>query len=698
MSEISFQYPIWFIGFCILLGLVYATMLYFRSRKFTEAPQWLVSLLFILRFLTVTALSLLLLAPFITSIRTDIKEPIVVIMEDASSSITNSPEYSGKIYDNNSLDQLAENLNEKFDVRRYQFGDRVIEGKIDSFWSKSTDLSVALSYIEDNYADQNLGAVVMATDGVFNLGTNPIYNNYKFNSAFYSVALGDTTPRRDLLVKNVFANNIAYLGDKFSIQVDIMANELAGRRTTLSVSKIINGQSQKLWDKSVTIRDNDFFETLVTDLDASSAGLNHFRVAVTSIDGENITANNSRDFYVEVLDARQKILILGRAPHPDLAAVKSMIDENKNYEAEIKLASESINVRDYNLLIFHDLPSRRFPLDELITSMNTQRLPRIFVLGGMTDLSSFNNVQDAVNIAGNSDQTNEVTGVINSSFSQYDLDYMAGQSFKRYPPLLSRFGSIKAVTSAKVLMYQRIKKVDTEYPLIAFHDAAGIKTGVLAGEGIWKWKLFDFLQNGNSDLVTESFNKMVQFVSIKEDKRKFRVTVSKTSYDEQERIFFEGQLYNNAYEQVNDPDVPVVIKSENGDEFPFTMSRKGNYYILNAGSLNPGNYSFSASTTFSAKKYNAYGKFSIKNAQLEGFDLVARHSILHSLSDKYGGKVFSANKLTQLESDITGNTSLKPVSYASTETRSLLDKKWIFFLLLSLLSFEWILRRYFGSY
>jgi hypothetical protein len=87
IDEISFQYPSWYITFCLLLGLVYALALYFKDNKFTESPTWSRWIMGTLRFLSVSGIAILLLSPLIRSITEDVKQPIVVLAEDGSQSI-----------------------------------------------------------------------------------------------------------------------------------------------------------------------------------------------------------------------------------------------------------------------------------------------------------------------------------------------------------------------------------------------------------------------------------------------------------------------------------------------------------------------------------------------------------------------------------------------------------------------------------
>ena len=49
------------------------------------------------------------------------------------------------------------------------------------------------------------------------------------------------------------------------------------------------------------------------------------------LSGEFSNRNNRQDVYVEVIDGKEKILLLALAPHPDVKALKSIIEKNENY-------------------------------------------------------------------------------------------------------------------------------------------------------------------------------------------------------------------------------------------------------------------------------------------------------------------------------------------------------------------------------
>jgi hypothetical protein len=193
-------------------------------------------------------------------------------------------------------------------------------------------------------------------------------------------------------------------------------------------------------------------------------------------------------------------------------------------------------------------------------------------------------------------------------------------------------------------------------------------------------------------------NKSIQFLSTKEDKRRFRVSTSKNLYKENEQISFDGQLYNDNYEMINEPDVFLIIINQEGKEFKYTYSRSNNFYTINIGMLPAGKYRYIANTNYGGQAMEQKGSFSVQNIQLELYDLSARHDLLKALSDKYGGELMPAGSGPTIAEKVLLNSKIKPIVYQSTETKSIINFKWLLGLILFLLSFEWFLRRYMGSY
>ena len=556
--------------------------------------------------------------------------------------------------------------------------------------------------VYDLYGGQNLGAVLVATDGIYNEGSNPAYASAARQLAdvpFYTIALGDTTPRKDLLIKRVFNNKIAYLGDKFSMQIDVAATNCAGSQTVLTVSKVEGDQIRQIHKKAIDINKNNFFSTQEVILEADKPGVAQYLVRVTQVNGEASRVNNRKEVFIDVLDARQKILLLANSPHPDLSALKQTLELNKNYLVDKAMITDpGLDVGQFDFVILHNLPSFSANLDAVIKKLDDKKIPRLFIAGLQTNYSSLTRLQNLINMNSDGQQSDDVQGTVEPGFSAFNIDPNTAEELPRFNPLNAAFGTFSATGQAQVILWKRIGKIDTKQPLLVVGETNGIKTGVFMAEGLWKWRLFDYLQHKNHEIFEEVFGKTVQFLSLKEDKRKFRVTLDQNIFNENEQITFGAELYNDNYELTNEPDVSIVIRNSSGTDYPYVFNKIGKAYTLNAGILPVGNYTFRASTTFNGKALEYNGKFSVRPIQLELFETVANHAVLRQLSDQFGGEMLYPADLNQIPEKIEARGTVKPVVYESAKTSPVINYKWIFLLLALLLAIEWFLRRYFGAY
>ena len=699
MESLSFQYPTYYLIFCALLGLAYALTLYYKDQTFKESSKKWNTILGVLRFLAVTLLSILLLSPLLKSLLTETKKPVVVVAQDLSESVAAEMDEPARAEYQANMQAMTDALSDKFEVVQYGFGSEVRQGIDYQFEDKVSNLSKMLTEVYDMYSNQNLGAVVLATDGIYNEGSNPIYTSSKLSAPIYTIALGDTIPKKDLVLKRVFHNNIAYLGDKFSIQVDVVAKNCVDNATTLTVAKIENGATRNLSNTPITINKNDFFTTQEIILDADRAGVQRYRIGVNTINGEVTTVNNVKDIFVDVLDARQKILLLANSPHPDIAALKRTLEKNKNYQVSTGFATDSnLKVGDFDFVVLHQLPSTNNDISAILNTLNSKKIPRLFIVGTQTNLSRFNTVQPVMTIQGDGRNTNDVQATFASDFSLFKIDDDLKQNLPKFAPLLAPFGEFKTEGNAQTLLYQKIGKIETKYPLFVLGEENDTKISVLAGEGLWRWRLFDYLQNQNHDIFGELIGKSFQYATLKEDKRRFRIAMNKNIFNENEPIVFDAELYNESYELINEPDVSMVIKNSEGREFPFTFDRNTSSYTLSAGIFPVGSYSFRGTTFYNGQNLEYNGQFSVQPVQLELYETTADHGMLRLLSKQFGGDLYYPGEISQLGQAILTKDSIKPVIYQTTKTRSVINLKWIFFLLLSLLSLEWFLRRYHGAY
>ena len=444
---------------------------------------------------------------------------------------------------------------------------------------------------------------------------------------------------------------------------------------------------------------NDFFVTKEVQIEADQAGVVQYLVAVAKLPGEASTVNNSREVLIDVLDARQKILLLANSPHPDLTALRQTLEANKNYQVSIAFPNDpGLDVGKFDFVVLHNLPSATNEISGIMNTLNDKRIPRFFIAGMQTNFSALSKVEALVNVQSDGKQSDQVQGKVSPQFAAFSLAPNVLEELPRFNPVTSPFGNFSATPQAQVLLYKRIGKVDTDQPLLAVGETNGVKTGVFLGEGFWEWRLFDYLQHQNHEIFDELVGKTVQYLSVKEDKRKFRVNIDKSIFNENEAVTFGAELYDDNYQLTNESDVAMSIRNGAGQEFTYTFNKLGKAYALNAGILPVGNYTYKATTNFNGQTLAYEGRFRVQAIQLELFETAANHGVLRQLSDKFGGEMVMPADMASIADKIKNKENVKPVIYQSIRTNPLINLKWIFALLAGLLAIEWFLRRYFGAY
>ena len=701
MQNLNWQYPSWYLIFCLLLGVAAAVLLYRRDATFSDQAPILRYLMAFLRGLVVTVLSCLLLSPLLKLLQTRTELPIVVIAQDQSTSIRSAFSPKDSVAYVKALDDLSAKLAKKFVVHKLGFGEEVVPVDQWKFDDQASDLGELMTYLKDQYRGQNVGAVIVATDGAVNRGRNPLYVPYEEKAPLSVIALGDTIRKTDLQIRDVFNNSISYLGDRFTVQADLAAMRLQGATSSLEVRQIQGNQNILLEKIPVNINSDSWFETKDIIIEAKQSGVQRYRLQLTQVKNEVNYVNNVRDFFVEVIDGRLKVLLLANSPHPDLAVWKAALLEQKNYEVDIKMASEftADKLSGYDLVVLHQLPSSKNLIHPILDAIKKLKIPKIFVTGYQTDLYAFNNEQDLLNIDFTGNRSpNEVTMIYNPGFNSFKTSEDLRRKLEVFSPLVSPFGEYRPSPSAQILAYQRIGRVETPYPLIMMGETNDIRTCIIAGEGMWKWQLYDQLQNGSKEITHELLSQLCQYAATKSDKRKFRVTTPKKIFTELEDISFQAELYNDNYELINTPEVFIKVRNEEKREFDFTFNTSGDAYALQIGRFPEGSYTYVANTELNGVKLTHEGKFVVQPVQLESMASTADHGLLRQMASQHGGSFVYPDQIAQLGDQLLSSDSIKPVLYSSTQTQPLIHFKWLCLVLLTALSLEWFLRRYYGGY
>ncbi|MFN3316711.1 MAG: VWA domain-containing protein, partial [Raineya sp.] len=350
------------------------------------------------------------------------------------------------------------------------------------FRNQSTDLGKMLTDIENDYENRNLDKVVLISDGIHNQGVSPEFLQLKF--PVYSVGIGDTTPRKDLAVQAVFFNKIAYLGNKFPIVAEIKNNGFEER--LVNVSLLQNGTN--IASQSVRLRKEDISEVDFL-VQAKAKGMQRYTIAVEVLEGEWTAQNNARDAIVEVIDGKEKILLLATSPHPDIKALRSIIEKNENYSLEVVVAGiNQIQEDKYDLIIAYQVPDVSGAINTVLENFKKKDIPIFYILGANSDLNKFTELNPLLNLRGRSGDIDEIFPQLNPTFVKFNLDAEKLRILSKMPPLQVPYGDYTLKSNGEILLFQNVGRLQTKKPLLALLMGKQNKSAVLAGEGIWKWR------------------------------------------------------------------------------------------------------------------------------------------------------------------------------------------------------------------
>jgi len=690
-GEIILTQPAAYGALCALAALVIAGILYWGDRDATR-PYRLV--LAVLRGLAVGLLAFLLLGPLLRSIDTRTQQPIFLVANDASASAR-----ADRAAQQTMLGDLTAQLGDRYDVVEVDFGS-TIRPPGDTSADESTNIAALFDYAADQYPAELLGGILLSSDGIYNQGADPTYAAAQLAAPVYTVGLGDTTPTRDVAVRDVLSNRISYLGDRIELQVDVAATGMGGGSTTVSVREVLNnGRTRRIGTETLPIQRSRDFQTIRFETEPTRAGLLHYQVTATGPGDERNVANNLRDVYVDVLDARQWVLILADAPHPDVSALRQALDINKNFEVEFALASTySGDLAEVDVAIFHNLPSARSSISSVLSALQSRNTGQLYIAGPRTSLPALNEAQTLLSITDKGGRGNAVTPELNGSFRLFTIPSEWAQEIQTFPPALAPFADYSAVTSGEVLLQQRIGKVATDFPMLAMGDVEGQKVGVLSAQDLWRWRLNEYQRNGNHDVFDGLISATVQYLALREDKRPFRVLTSDKIYTTSDNIRLQGELYNASFQLVNDPDVQVSVTDADGADYAFVMDKTSNAYLLNAGRLPAGRYTYRATTSYNGETFTADGGFTVREVQLEATQTTADWQLLQRISSQQGGAFVSSEGISSLSAKLLNEQAAKPVLYQSVRTRPLIDWPWLLAIVVALLAVEWFVRRRLGTY
>ena len=686
-----FEYSPVFIIACLALGALYAYLLYQSNHPWPKRTN---QVLFLFRAITVSFLAFLLIGPILKLSLNEYEKPTMVFLLDNSASVKEGMDTVQWAKVDGQLKAAMDGLAAQgYRVEMTTLDER--EGPEVVFDHPTSDLNGAARNVVGKYEGKNLAGVVVVTDGIYNSGSSPLFSPSRV--PIYTVGVGDTTQRMDIVLRNVAYNKIAYQGNRFPLRAEVLVQGAGPQNIEVSVyqkGKLVARENKASGHQSLL--DFDF------QLEATEKGLQRIDISVAPLPQERNKKNNRASAFIEVVEGKKKILMVAPAPHPDIKAIRTVVEENANYEFALfipgvnDVAPQALEPENIDLAIFHqalDYSGKTMPLFKKLLGAGTS----LFVmLGDRSNLRQLAANGIPVTFE-NPGQWDEVTPVINPDFKDFGFSDKLNNIFSRYPPARAPFGKFAYPPNASVLLYQRIGRVPTDRPLLFTTITNGQKMAVLVGDGVWRWRLDEFAETQKTEGFDEVFLKLVQYLGTREDKRKFRSFSLQNEFTTSVPVVFESQVYNELFEQVYGQKIEIELTDGNGKKFQYSYVTSPGNSRYRIGGLAEGVYSYTSSTELEGTRHTARGEFLVLGQNIESQDLTADFNLLRKWAANTGGQFYKADGLGRFVEDLS-QVKAQALIHSEESFNPLINLKLVFFFLLALISVEWFARKYMGGY
>ena len=689
----------WLLIPCAVLSLLAAYFAYRRS-PVQPAMPWR-AVLPGLRFFALLLCLLLLLQPLWRSTTTRDEAPILALLVDESLSVAR--------HDSLLAATLSSLPAVDADVRLFGFGDgsRAVP-EVDSLQKEAvrTNIAEALEHVQDDLAEEHVQAILLLSDGQYNTGRNPRYTAAESAVPVHAMAMGDTTAQRDVRLQRVATNELGYRGVELPLDVTVLSEGFEGQQVTLTVAE----RGQPLHTVRRALPPDGIVLPVSMQYMPTTPGLIQLTVSITHLEGETTHVNNSMTVTVNVLDRRQRLLVIAGAPHPDVAAMQDMLRADEEREVVMRVQKDRQSFYEgtipdsldaFDLVLMAGYPTRA-SMPSLAQQIAMSGVPLLFVLSEQTDLTllrgTFGPVLPVAPVDSRPLFMEAALELTPGGRRHAALQGLPSVVTESLPPLQYLATEWQVSPDAVTLGVANVSGVNIQAPLLVTRSREGVRTAALLGAGSWRWMNLPEDLTHSDNWWPALFENLVQWLLAPEDDRLVRVSPAHDTFGGTEAVQFTGQVYDESLNGVDGATLSLNVTAPGGERYPHTMRGiGGGRYVADLGTLPEGSYSYAASASLGESALGTdNGTFAVGALVLEYAETRANVPLLRQIAIQSGGTYLPPGDLSVLNNVLRADSTFAPRAVESTNERALWQWPVLLGVVLVLLTAEWVLRKRVG--
>ncbi len=582
------------------------------------------------------------------------------------------------------------------------------------FDNDGTDISNALLQVKNESVERNLAGAILITDGIDNLGENPVRYAEDYSVPIFPIAIGQNIDQKDVLVSKITSNQITYANNKVPVDVTVRAIGFDNQKLQIDLK-----QNDRVIDsKFVDINENMLETRIRLHYTPMETGLQKYSVEIPVQENELTPVNNRKSFYVNVLQSKMKILFISGGPDSDLSFLKKIIDDDPDSEAIYWILKNQRtfyrgafpqnpdSLLKYDCIILHNFPrnsANTGVLNAVKNAFNKKAIPLFFIAGNGTYFRGLNSIDEFLPFRSTSQAGGEVLVVpqltpqgLSHPVTRIDEEPIENQQkWQEMPPIYLSHRRANPHPGSEVLLQTDIDQtiirgVRTPLPILIARKTTAHKSLGFIGYGLWRW---DFLMWGigkSNEEFTQFMHNSIRWLITKEDSKPVRITPDEKVYRNGQKITFTGEVYYEDYRPLDGADVKLkVFAGEKTLEISMTGLGEGKYEG-SLPALEGGEYRYEGTASYKGRDLGKdSGQFSVEDFSLEYLQTKMNEPLLRQIADRSGGKYFTEENLAALD------TLMNFPARTIPETREweLWNKLALLIIAIVLLSAEWFLRK-----
>lgn len=685
--------PIVVIAALLLLSAVISWLSYYHLTAVTFWKKWV---LIALRTASLAILVLLLLNPFRTAQIEETNPPIIAIyLDNTQSTGVERGDYEGLTSFQSVIDELNSSKPGNVEYQYFLFSDEVEQGTDVQALGTSTNLHNVMDHISQN--ENDFRASIVVSDGIFTQGRNPVFAAQRLSNPLITIPVGDTSTVKDVLIADVEYNQTAYTNTLHHFTADIQQMGFENEETAV----------QFLIDGEITDSETVSFSTSGSRLvefthEFTEPGFYNLEVNVPVKQDEYTDRNNTASFTIEAIDDKTHILSLAFEIHPDVRAIRELAaTDQQNELVSSTYLQDNIFIGDdprsldqeFDLVILHGLPD---PGSDILQWLNNLRLPVVYIATPASSEHAFSS--DYGELISLSTEETEILLDVHPELNQ---DSGSHPILETDPVIMTRFPTLKAYrgnysTSAlsETLIRGQFQRNSTDIPLLLAEDT---QVRRLVTVNAFGW--YRYTQSRNEEAVSffeNLFTNIIGWASTPPDRRTLRIEPVKPVFSENETIEIRANLLNERGEPESEGIIELYFfEGENDEQRVFRMNHiERGSYRAETGSYPEGVYRVEAVAEKNNREIGlAETRVRVSQSSAELINTKRNDELLERISEVTGGLFLQDKQFGDINRFISDHNLNEASDNISTEFIYTFETGWWFFVVILLLSFEWMLRR-----